>query len=181
MTPTEGVSHRTATSADVPAIAIRPARRDDARSLARLRHEFRAQLGDPSEEEEAFVARCAEWMAERLADGARWRAWVAVAAEGTPDETIVGTVWVGSIEKMPNPAPEPEEHAYVTNVYVRPEARGRRIGTALLEAALAWCEERGIHAAILWSTRRSAPLYRRHGFAEPEAILERSFGEGPRR
>jgi GNAT superfamily N-acetyltransferase len=94
---------------------------------------------------------------------------------------VVGTIWVGLIEKLPNPTPEPEEHAYVTNVYVRPAARGAGTGSALLRAALAWCEARGVHAVVLWPTARSTPLYRRHGFDTPAALLERELAPGPDR
>ena len=164
---------------------VREATAADAPALARLRWEFRAPLGERTEEEAAFVARCAAWMAPRLAaagdggttgDGGAWRAWV---AEDGGD--VVGTIWVGLVEKLPNPTPEPEEHAYVTNVYVRPAARGAGTGSALLRAALAWCEARGVHAVVLWPTARSAPLYRRHGFAPPAALLERELGPGPDR
>jgi GNAT superfamily N-acetyltransferase len=157
--------------------SIRAATAADAPALARLRYEFRAPLGEVTEGEEAFVARCTTWMERRLAPGAPWRAWVAESAEGA----VVGTIWVGLIEKLPNPTPEPEEHAYVTNVYVRPAARGGGTGSALLRAALAWCEARGVHAAVLWPTARSAPLYRRHGFDTPAALLERELGPGPDR
>ena len=155
-------------------IAVRAATADDAPALARLRWEFRAPLGAPTEGEDAFVARCAAWMASRLAAGDAWRAWV---AEDAGD--VVGTIWVGLVEKLPNPMREPEEHAYVTNVYVRPRSRGAGTGSALLRAALAWCEARGVHAAVLWPTARSVPLYRRHGFDAPAALLEREFAEGP--
>ena len=156
---------------------VREATTTDADALARLRYEFRAPLGELTEPEGAFVARCAAWMAARLGRGAAWRAWVAEDAGGA----IIGTIWVGLVEKMPNPTPEAEEHAYVTNVFVRPAARGAGTGSALLRAALAWCEARGVHAVVLWPTARSAPLYRRHGFATPAALLERELGPGPDR
>ena len=158
-------------------VSVRPATGRDAPALARMRYEFRAVLGAPAEDEATFVARCEAWMAERLREGTQWRAWV---AEGGAGE-LLGTAWVGLVEKMPNPAPEPEEHAYVTNVYVRAEARRRGVGSALLDAALGWCAARGVHAAVLWPTVKSAPLYRRHGFAAPRALLERTFAEGPDR
>ena len=158
------------------ALHVRPATAADAPALAALRWEFRARLGPTDETEPAFLERCTAWMRDRLTAGDAWRAWV---AERGGD--IVGTIWVGRVEKMPNPTPEPEAHAYVTNVYVRAEARGGGIGTRLLEAALAWCETAGVHAAILWPTRRSTPFYQRYGFAHPDALLEREFGPGPDR
>ena len=149
-------------------VTIRAATSADAATLARLRYEFRASLGDPDEAEAAFVDRCTAWMRTHLESGTRWRAWV---AESSDD--IIGAVWIGLIEKMPNPIAEPEEHGYLTSFYVRPTARGAGIGTALLDAALGWCGERGVHAVMLWPTERSRPLYERHGFAPPSALMER--------
>ena len=161
--------------------AVRAATPDDAPMLARLRWDFRSALGACTESEDAFVARCTEWMRDRLAADGGWKAWVAVDASLAPADRVVGTVWVERIEKMPNPTAEPEAHAYVTNAYVRPTHRGAGIGTALLEAALDWCASAGVHAAILWPTEHSAPLYRRHGFDTPAALLEREFAPGPSR
>lgn len=158
-------------------VVVRPAAAGDVRELARLRYEFRAPRSSPLESEAAFISRCAAWMRPRLDSGDAWRAWVAETSAGA----IVGTAWVGLIEKLPNPGAEPEEHAYLTNVYVRADARGSGIGSALLDVAVAWCGERGVHAAILWPTARSMPLYRRHGFASPAALLERAFSAGPDR
>jgi GNAT superfamily N-acetyltransferase len=155
---------------------VRPATAADAPALAAQRWEFRARLGPTDETEPAFLARCTAWMHDRLTAGGAWHAWVAER-----DGAVLGTIWVGRVEKMPNPTPEPEAHAYVTNVYVRPDARGGGIGTRLLEAALAWCESADLHAAILWPPRRSAALYERHGFARPDAPMEREFGPGPDR
>jgi GNAT superfamily N-acetyltransferase len=146
---------------------VRAATPLDAVALAGLRYEFRASLGAPEEDEESFVTRCIAWMTPRLAPDARWRAWVAEAPEG-----IIGAVWIGLIEKMPNPIAEPEEHGYLTNFYVQSSARGSGVGTVLLDAALGWCAERGVHSVMLWPTQRSRTLYERHGFAPPAALME---------
>jgi GNAT superfamily N-acetyltransferase len=146
---------------------VRAATPDDAVALARLRYEFRASLGAPTEDAAAFLERCSAWMTPRLEPAARWRAWVAETPDG-----IIGAIWIGLIEKLPNPIAEPEEHGYLTNFYVRSAARGTGVGTALLDAALGWCTERGVHAVMLWPTHRSRPLYERHGFAPPAALME---------
>ena len=159
-----------------PSIAVRVATPDDAPALARLRWEFRTSLDTPTESENAFLARCAAWMRPRLAGGA-WHAWI---AEGSLGETL-GTVWVERFEKMPNPLDETETNAYLTNFYVRPEARGAGAGTRLLDAALAWCDAEGVHATILWATRRTRPMYARHGFDDPDALMERTVGRSPSR
>ncbi|MFL5385670.1 MAG: GNAT family N-acetyltransferase [Longimicrobiaceae bacterium] len=155
----------TPTSPDAaPACAIRRAAAEDAAALAALRWEFRAPLGRVSEDPDAFVRRCAEWMRTRLA-GEPWRAWVAEAGG-----RIVGTVWLQLMEKMPNPVAEPELHGYVTNLYVRETARGG-VGSRLLAAALEECAAAGVHAAFLWPTEGSRSLYRRFGFTGEGEVM----------
>lgn len=148
-------------------ISIRQATPADAPALARLRYEFRASLGGALECEDEFVERCACWMAERLKGGGAWRCWVAQSGG-----RIFGNVWLQLIEKIPNPTPERERHAYLTNLFVRDSERGQGVGSMLLEAALGCCEAEAVHAVILWPTQRSRPLYLRRGFKSPADMVE---------
>ncbi len=136
---------------------IREATPDDAALLAELRWEFRAGRDEPAESRDAFVERCARWMHERVARG-DWRAWVAEDAG-----RIVGHVWVHAIDKIPNPIGERERHAYLSNLYVTPSARGGT-GTRLLGSALDWASAHGVDTVLLWPTDRSRSLYARFGF-----------------
>jgi GNAT superfamily N-acetyltransferase len=154
-------------------VNVRPATVADALPLARLRYEFRASSGEAVESEREFISRCAEWMTERLKPGGAWRCWVA-----EDEAQLIGSVWLQLIEKIPNPAPEPECHAYLTNLFVRERARGRGVGSALLTAALDCCAARGVHAIFLWPSERSRPLYLRHGFSAPADIFA-SYVGGP--
>jgi GNAT superfamily N-acetyltransferase len=153
----------------MPMTEIRPATADDAAALAELRWEFRAGRQRPNEEREAFRARCTEWMRTALR-GSAWRAWVAVE-----DGRILGQIWLGTIPKIPNPVAEPEHHAYVSNVYVTPSARGGT-GTRLLEAALACARAEEVDRVILWPSPLSTTLYRRHGFTPNGDVMELRCG-----
>jgi GNAT superfamily N-acetyltransferase len=143
---------------------IRRATAADATALAELRWEFRAGKSAPSEERGAFVDRCAAWMSAELA-GSGWHAWV-----GVQDARIVGQIWMQVLSKIPNPNGERERHAYISNVYVMPSARGG-VGTRLLAAALAWASAIGVDYVVLWPTSRSRSLYARRGFAVSDALL----------
>jgi GNAT superfamily N-acetyltransferase len=144
---------------------IRQAVPADARALAELRWEFRSGKTPPTETHEAFVDRCATWMSLELARGA-WRAWVAAQ-----DGRIVGQIWLQVLSKLPNPADELEQHAYISNVYVTPSARGG-IGTRLLRTALDWARSNRIDRVVLWPTARSRTMYERHGFRANGDVLE---------
>jgi GNAT superfamily N-acetyltransferase len=147
-------------------VALRSAVPADAAELARLRYEFRSVERPATEPREAFIARTTVWMRERLAPGTPWRCFAAVR-----DGAIMGHVWITLVEKVPNPGgDEPERHAYLTNLYVRPAERGGT-GSALLEAALAWCRESRVDTVILWPSERSRSLYARYGFDTSREVL----------
>jgi len=149
-------------------VRLRRARPADAPALAALRWEFRAALARTNETRRAFLKRCTPWMRGRLSPGSGWLAWIAEERG-----RILGHLWLATIEKVPNPVAEAERHAYVTNVYVRPENRGARLGERLMAAAVSWCESHDVASAILWPTRKSRSLYARHGFGAATGLMER--------
>jgi len=156
---------------DSETVVIRLATRSDALTLAKFRYAFRSSLSSAHENEDDFVKRCAPWMDERLREGSSWKCWIAER-----DQMTLGHLWLQVIEKVPNPIIEPEYHAYITNFYVREEARGKGIGSVLLSAALEWSKTHGVHAVILWPTELSRSLYQRHGFAVREDLMELIVG-----
>ena len=154
-------------------IDVRAARPSDAAVLAALRWEFRAGRDPAVESRDAFVARCAGWMQKELAAGDAWRAWIAEKADGQ----VVGQVWLHIINKVPNPIAERERHAYLSNLYVTPAARGG-VGTRLLETVLAQAAADGVDSIVLWPSARSRSLYLRHGFTPRGGVLERPSTAG---
>ena len=148
-------------------ITVRLAAPDDAALLAQLRFDLRASLHELREDEAAFRERCTRWMRERLSECGRWRCWIA-EREGT----VVGSVWVQLIEKIPNPIASPECYVYLTNFYVRPEERGQGVGSQLLAEALRWSSSNNAELVLLWPTERSKSLYARHGFVVADDFME---------
>jgi GNAT superfamily N-acetyltransferase len=146
---------------------IRRAGPTDAPELARLRYAFRTELDPPTEEESEFVRRCTGWMTASLSPGGAWRCWVAELGG-----TLVGTLWLQLIEKLPNPVGHPVWHGYVSSVYVVPELRNAGIGSGLLTACLDECRGLAVDAVFLWPSSRSRALYQRHGFQVRDDLLE---------
>lgn len=141
-------------------IEIRLATESDAETLARLRYELRSTFHEVIENEQAFLARCAAWMSERLRQGSYWQCWIAER-----QSIAVGAVWAQLVEKIPNPVAEPEHYVYLTNFYVREEHRGQSLGSRMLSAVLDWAKSKNAQMVILWPTERSKPFYLRHGFS----------------
>jgi ribosomal protein S18 acetylase RimI-like enzyme len=153
---------------------IRLATPADAGTLALLRYEFRVALDPADEVPEAFVARCASWMRARLIAPAPWSCWIAESSG-----QLAGMAWLMILEKLPNPAAEPEQHGYVSSLYVKPEHRGRGLGSDLLRTCLRAGEAQRCDAIFLWPTARSRSLYLRHGFAVRQDLLELRIGPAP--
>lgn len=151
-------------------ITTRPATANDARILATLRYEFRVSTAPVNETEEVFRERCEKWMSERLLATASWKCWIAER-----DGEAVGNIWIQLIEKMPNPGFEPEYHAYVTNVYVREDSRGRGAGSKLLADALDWLQRQDVHCVFLWATEKSGDFYGRHGFSTSDSVRCKNY------
>ena len=146
-------------------VQLRRATANDSTTLAKLRHTFRTISDQDLESEADFIARCSEWMAQRL-NQELWRCWVI-----EKDDEIVGALWLQIIEKIPNPTAEPEFHAYITNVFVKESLRGAGLGSQLLTEALTFCKNYPVHSIILWPSEKSRPLYERHGFSVKSKLL----------
>jgi GNAT superfamily N-acetyltransferase len=147
---------------------IRLAGERDLVALAEMRYRFRDETGRINEAKPLFVKRCVSWMKKRFHPKySNWRCWI--FEDG---KRLLGHVCVQLFEKIPNPVNESEVHAYVTNCYVLPESRNRKIGKRLLQKALSWCRAQGADAVILWPTTASKSFYRRCGFAAASDIFE---------
>jgi GNAT superfamily N-acetyltransferase len=126
-----------------------------------------------TESPEAFAARCSNWMRPRLRGDSRWTVWLAER-----DGRIVGNLWMQIIEKLPNPGPDSELHAYISNFFIDPAERNGGVGTTILSAAIAHCRAHHVDTVFLWPTQRSTPLYLRTGFEIPADLLVLELREG---
>jgi ribosomal protein S18 acetylase RimI-like enzyme len=64
--------------------------------------------------------------------------------------------------------PETADIVELVSMYVRPKARGRGVGEALVAAVFAWAQARGAKTVHLWVTESNEParaLYERCGFS----------------
>lgn len=148
-------------------ITIRLATRPDINALVEMRRDFTFE--DPEVNEApsrvGFEADCADFLEDAISSG-RWHIWVAEL-----DGRIVSHVFVALIDKVPRPVRENSKIAYLTNVYTRPEYRGRGISAQLIERAQQAAREARVELMIVWPSEESVELYKRAGFADPNEPL----------
>jgi GNAT superfamily N-acetyltransferase len=142
------------------AVTIRLATATDVPALAELRHAFTFEdPGQPVELRDDFEDAFTEIVSTGIISG-RWTVWVA-EAEGE----IVSHVFIGLIDKIPRPIRQDRWLGYVTNVYTRPEHRGRGIGAAMLDRVTSWAAEQQVELLVVWPSDESVGFYERAGFS----------------
>ncbi len=95
---------------------------------------------------------------------------------GTIHEAVVGYA-VTSIERLSDES----ILAVVRDVYVEPDARGVGVGAALMEAILAWAEERrciGVDALALPGGRATKNFFEGYGLVARAIIVHRDLSPG---
>jgi GNAT superfamily N-acetyltransferase len=83
----------------------------------------------------------------------------------------VSHAFVALVDKVPRPVRENSKIAYLTNVYTRPEYRGRGVGAQLIERAQQAAREARVELMIVWPGDESVEFYRRKGFVDPDEPL----------
>jgi GNAT superfamily N-acetyltransferase len=141
---------------------VRLASPSDGAAVAALRVAWTAEGSGPVADA-GFEARFAAWWA---AEAGRRLTWLAYEPVGP-----VGMVNLAVFERMPRPGRPPSRWGYLGNAYVLPAWRSRGIGTALVEALLAYARGAGFARVVLAPSERSVPLYRRAGFGPADALL----------
>ncbi len=90
---------------------------------------------------------------------------------------IVGTIGLNLFQKPPTYTNPSGREAYIMNVYVKEEYRGRGYGTQLVRTVLNYCEERGYEKVDIVATKEGKPLYLKLGFKEKERVMEYSVNK----
>jgi len=93
-----------------------------------------------------------------------WRAWTQVRGHGL--------MYLAEVAGLPGLAGmagvlAEVDTAHLIAMWVRPAARGQKVGEALIEAAVEWSRPQGLRRMYLWVTESNAParrLYERCGF-----------------
>ncbi|MEV4262179.1 GNAT family N-acetyltransferase [Kribbella sp. NPDC049584] len=114
---------------------------------------------------EAFAVDLAAWWAENDSHFA----FVARLDESE----LVGMAWLAIVSRVPRPGATSRRSADIQSVYVVPEYRGNRVGSALVQAAADHALALGAGRVTVHSGRKAVPVYERLGFASSRQLLQK--------
>jgi ribosomal protein S18 acetylase RimI-like enzyme len=134
---------------------VRIAAVSDAEAIGRLLHDFNCEFGDPTPGPRALAGR----MRALLAGGDTAALLIGPAPDGLAVLRFRMAIWDEALE------------CYLAELYVVPARRGRGLGRALLESAIAHARARGathMELGTAESDRAARALYESLGFSNRE-------------
>lgn len=144
---------------------IRIAEQADVKHLARLLWLNATPEQQAQQTVEAFAADLDTWWADHDSHVA----FIAQVAESE----VVGMAWLAIVARVPRPGVTTRRSADIQSVFVVPEHRGQRIGSALVQAAADHAFHLGAGHTTVHSGRRAVPVYERLGFASSRQLLQK--------
>jgi GNAT superfamily N-acetyltransferase len=118
----------------------------------------------------ALEASIVAWLGERL-DSPSFGAFVAAI-----DGRVVGSGGISLYDNPPGPGLTTRE-AYVMSMFTEPDARGRGVARAVLDALLDFAREAGgVGRVWLRASEMGRPVYVRAGFEPRDSYLEVDLG-----
>lgn len=90
-------------------------------------------------------------------------------------DLLVGTSGVNFYKTPPNPKNPTGKTAYISNMYTKPEYRGRGIAAKLFAMTAEEARKRGCGKVVLHATDMGRPIYEKYGFFIPNGAMEYYF------
>lgn len=148
---------------------LRHATVDDAELIAGQRDAMFSDMGEHPQALAQAHAGSVVWHRQKLTDGGYLG--LLIEHEGR----VIAGAGVLWNSMPPNPQTASFTRAYVMNVYVAPEHRGKALARALMQAVHAECRRRGVGIVTLTASDAGRPTYEKLGYrpqAEMKLVLE---------
>jgi ribosomal protein S18 acetylase RimI-like enzyme len=144
---------RTATAADAPIIS-------------QQRHRMFVDAGRPDTQAlKNMSSRFEPWVKDMIGQG-KYIGWL--TSDG---DKVVAGAGLMIMDWPPHPLDPGSHRGYLLNVYVHPEYRRKKLGSQLVERALAEARQRNIRVVSLHSTEAGRPMYESNGFRRTDEMF----------
>lgn len=154
----------------VAVIHIRKATRDDIKTIIHHRIEMIRSMGWPEDMISATETATHKFLQEP------WDPNIECYL-ATYGEQVVGGCAVSFCIAYPSARNPSGKFAYLYNMFVEPEYRGRGIATSLVRYITQLCRERGIEKMTLNDTKMSKGIYEKEGFVCSENYYTKIISE----
>jgi GNAT superfamily N-acetyltransferase len=143
----------------------------DSAQLAEMRWNFRIERHPEAVNmtRETFLEACTAFY-QRVLAGDGWSCWLA-----EENGTILSTIFIERVERIPTPKSLISDLGYITNVYTRPAYRQKGIGAELMKHVQDWARTQDLDRLFLWPSERAVPFYLRGGFTMETQEMEFSL------
>lgn len=146
----------------------------DLAQLARLLWLNSAPAEQAKQSVELFAVDLGAWWTDHDNSHTAFVARVAEPeSEYEYESEVVGMAWLALVPRVPRPGVTTRRSADIQSVFVVPEQRGKRIGSALVQAASEHASRLGAGRVTVHSGRKAVPVYERLGFASSRELLQR--------
>jgi len=126
-------------------------------------------MGYRGENSLAAAAEISERVIGEALHGGRYRGWLIA----DPSGRVVAGGGIILLEHHAGPSDPTPLRPVIVNVYTEAAYRGRGLARALMNQAVAWCREQGLHRVFLHASPQGRPLYESMGFrSTPEMRLD---------
>ena len=147
-------------------VMIRRAAADDIQVILHHRVEMVKSMGLSEEQVSATREATQRFLTEPW--DPRIESYLAVEDDG-----VIGGCAVSFCIAFPSAKNPSGKFAYLFNMFVEPECRGRGVATSLVRHITRLCRERGIEKMTLHDTKMSRGIYEREGFIRSENYYTR--------
>lgn len=132
------------------------------------------EMGYGTEESREAMRETSRAVVEDWLQSGQYRGWFAEDEQGR----VIAGVGLILYRWLSNALDDRPERAYILNVYVEPEHRGRGLAKALLKELLGWCQKQGFTIVSLHASEMGKPVYERLGFTSTNEMRLRFDSEG---
>lgn len=150
--------------ASAPDLEVRVAREDELEPVVQLRWRWAIEVGEDAGDEQQFVDRAADWARTYRSTHL---SHIAVGSDGA----LLGMAWLALAPRVASTSRLDRWSGDLQSCYVLPELRGLGIGGALVHAALATANARGVEHVTVHASPESVRMYVRHGFRSSDRLL----------
>jgi GNAT superfamily N-acetyltransferase len=149
---------------------IREARKEDAKWILQHRIGMFVSMG----ESEDFITETKHLTEQYLKEDwmADYRYFLV-----EENETIIGGCGLSTFRIPPMVHQKTGIYAYLSNMYVEPEYRGKGIGRSLLRKVIETCKNDGIGLILLHASNFGHYLYESMGFESPKGLMHLITGK----